>query len=140
MHRHPRRSILILAGLVGSTFLSLEPGQSQTSDLKTTNGLCSVYADNHLQGSNHSRLSWQVSSSCGRFVTSMKLTYSVLKDGRVWYGGSRTRSGPGDLGVADTPYCSSGTHQYRVRADLNYYYFNSPQSLHTDSITLSCRG
>lgn len=109
--------------------------------LSDTDFRCSVSADNHLLGSNHHYLSWQVDAGCGSGTSAIKLTFSVLKDGRVWYGNSQKRNSKGELHVRDTPRCPSGTHRYEVVATLNYYYFNTPKSLGpTHSRVITCSG
>lgn len=115
---------------------SFVKGASPDKDIK-----CSVSADNHLLGYDRHRLSWQVDANCGSGTTAMKLTYSVLKDGRVWYGSSQKRNSKGALHVRDTPLCASGTHRYKVVGTLNYYYFNRPKSLGpTYSREITCSG
>jgi hypothetical protein len=111
----------------------------RSASAASTNFRCSVGADNHLLGSNRRYLSWQVDADCGPGTSAIKLTYSVLKDGRVWYGGSQKRSSEGELHVRDTPRCSSGTHRYQVKGTLNYYYYNTPKSLGpTSSRVVTC--
>jgi hypothetical protein len=108
--------------------------------LSDTDGKCSVSADNHLLGSNHHYLTWQIDAGCGSGASAIKLTYSVLKDGRVWSGGSKTFS-KGEFHMRDTPRCAGGTHSYQVVGTLNYYYLNTPKSLGpTRSRVLTCSG
>lgn len=109
--------------------------------LPDTDFRCSVSADNHLLGSNRNHLSWQVDADCGSGTSAIKLTVSVLKDGRVWYGAFKKLSSKGELHVSDTPRCPSGTHKYQVVGTLNYYYFNTPKSLGpTGSRVITCSG
>jgi len=104
---------------------------------QANDGTCSIYADNHLDSSrNH--LSWQIDANCGRFVSAMKITWSVLKDGGVWYGDSQRKDSNGAMHLRDTPLCSSGSHSYVLRATLNYFHLTTWKSLSETSISIRC--
>ena len=138
MQRLTRSTRRRLGGVAVAAFLAvLFPANASA----ITDGRCSIYADNHLLGSNHHYLSWQVDAFCGSGVNYMKVTYSVLRDGSVWYGNSRDQGNNNDMHFAQTPRCTSGTHKYQATARLNYYYFSQPKSLGpVNSITITCTG